>query len=198
MANDSEHSYDMLKRCILSHDKSFSEQIVNVIESLSTYLSVADSAYSYNASFLQIKLFRFEEFCQQAYTRYQTLEKLNAKGLLEQLWKDNEPDEIALTDGMWRIEITKKAPEPTCHLAKAFWKERIKPAPQPEDVLYCLEWEETDRRQCFGVSGRQAMSGFRVDQPLYDDCAQGCNQLIYRLREVLKPHGKGEPSEKTV
>lgn len=169
MANDSEHSYDMLERCILSHDNSFSEQIVNVIESLSTYLSVADSAYSYNASFLSVKFARFEEFCQQAYTRYQTLEKLNAKGLLEQLWRENALDEIALTDGMWRIEITEKAPEPICHLAKAFWKERIKSAPQPEDVLYCLEWVEADRRQCFAVSGRQAMSGFCVNQMLYSD-----------------------------
>lgn len=195
MANDSVHSCDMLERCILSYDKPFSEQIVNVIKSFSTYLSVADSAYSYNASFLPVKIVRFEEFCQQAHTRYQTLEKVNAKGLLEQLWKENEPDEIALTDGMWRIEITEKTPEPTCHLAKAFWKERIKPAPQPEDVLYCLEWEETGRRQCFTISGRQAMSGFCVDPSSYGDFAQGCKQLINRITEVLKPHGEGKPSE---
>lgn len=198
MANDSEHSYDMLERCILTYDKPFSEQIVNIMESLSTYLSVADSAYSYNASFLPVKLVRFEEFCQQAHTRYQTLEKLNAKELLEQLWEGNALDEIALTDGMWRIEITGKAPEPTCHLAKAFWKERIRPAPQPEDVLYCLEREKADRRQCFAVSGRQAMSGFCVDLSAYGDFAQGCNQLIDKLKEVLKPREKDDSSGETV
>lgn len=197
MANESEHSYDKLESFILSHDKPFSAQIMSVIESLSTYLSVADSAYSYNASFLQVKFARFEGFCQQAYARYKTLEKLNARELLEQLWRENAPDEIALTDGMWRIEITGKVPAPTCHLAIAFWKERIKPAPKPEDVLYCLEWLKEDRRQCFAISGRQAMSSFYVDQSSYGDYAQGCNRLIDRLKEVLKLHAEDDPSGTT-
>lgn len=198
VAYDSEHNYDMLEKCILSNDKRFTAQIRSIIESFSTYLSVADSAYSYNASFLQAKFARFEEFCRQANMRYQIIQGLNAEGLLERLWKQNELEEISLMDGMWKIEITQKAPAPACHLAKAVWKEKINPESDPKDVLYCLEWAEADRRQCFVVSGRQAMSGFHVDQPLYGDFSQGCDQLIDRLKEVLKSHEEDDSSGKTV
>lgn len=179
-----------LEKYILSYNRRHSAQNKRAIGALAAYLSINDPAFAYNASFLQVKFAKFEEFCQRAKDRFQVLQKINEDNLLEGIQKHHNLEKLTLIDGIWKIQITNESTGSTCQLAEEFWQEQTSLESRPEKILYYLRWEKEFKRYCFVISGRQALDGFQADPSIYKEYAQGCNQLIEKLREVLNPHEK--------